>query len=71
MREKTQQNIDLIMNSYPENRKKSFRSINPIKIGRRFEQTFHKGDTQMANQHMRNQDLGASYTIATAISLFN
>ena len=36
------------MNSYPEYRKKSFNSIirntnNPIKTGKRFEQTLYKG----------------------------
>lgn len=48
MRENISQNVHLMMNSYPEYRKKSFNSIirnmnNPIKIGKRFEQMLHKG----------------------------
>lgn len=62
------------MNSNPEYRNKSFHCIikntnNPMKIGRRYEETFLE-DMQMSGKHMRNQNPGASSAIAAAVSLF-
>lgn len=43
---------------------------NPVKTGKRFEPALHQEDRQMDSKHMKNQNLGVRYAVATVIPLF-